>query len=320
MRHARTILIAAVSLCAAPLHAQALGTFTGSVQNQRGDQRSTLAGTALACLNDADPRDVDTFILLRAPDGREIMVVLATPAPQPGEYPLDYVNRDDMTPMVSLDVPRADGRKNVYTGRSGVLTITGASADRVQGNVRFGGEEISNATAGVRVWAEFNAERVGGMTGGDCVRPAAGAAPTASASAAVAGAQVAPGTAVLALRNARESIPNTGSIDFCPGEEGLIFGIDMGEDIRVIIGGVPPRAGSFTVGIEDNEIHVGLRSPGAPSWIGESGFVRITSIEGQRVRGTLEVRIRQIGAPEDAGYMELGGVFDALQFPNCRRG
>jgi hypothetical protein len=318
MRCFTSALAAAVCLCAAPLHAQPLGTFTGQVQTLRGP--SGLSGEAVACLSDDDPRDMQTFVMLRGQAGIEVMLVLRSPAPQAGEYDLDpYRPGGEMAPMASLDVPRGDGGKYVYRARSGTLRLTAASADRLQGTVEFLGQELQDPNEAMRVGLQFTAERIGGMTEGDCVRPAAGTAPTTSAGAALAGAQVAPGTAALAIRNTQGSIPNTGTVDFCRTEEGLLIGVQVQGGGRLLMDNVPPRPGRFTVGIEDNEVFVSLNTgEGTQSWAAESGFVIITSVTADRVQGSLETDISPIGGGPDAGYVMLAGVFDALVHPRCR--
>lgn len=319
MRHFPSALAAAVCLCAAPLHAQPLGTFSGSVQTLRGP--SGLSGEAVACLSDDDPRDMQTFVMLKGQAGIEVMLVLRSPAPQQGEYDLDpFRPGGEMAPAASLNVPRGDGRQNVYMSRSGTLRLTTASADRLQGTVEFLGREVQDRNETMRVGLQFTAERVGGMTDGNCVRPASGTAPTASAGAALAGAQVPPGTAALAVRNTRGSTPNTGTADFCRTEEGLLISVEVqGGGGLLLIDNVPPRPGRFTAGIEDNEVFVSLDpGEGMPRWSAESGFVVITSVTADRVQGSFETDIRPSGGGADAGYMMLGGVFDAVVNPRCR--
>jgi hypothetical protein len=316
MRCSPFALAAALCLCTAPLHAQPLGTFQGAMQTMTA--RSDLSGTALACLSDDDPRDMDTFVMLKGQDGVEVMLVLRSPAPQTGEYDLDrFRPGSEEAPSASLYMPREGGRKSWYRARNGTLRLTTASADRLEGTVEFLAQEMEGPNDALRAALRFSAERIGGMTEGNCVRPAAGTAPTASAGAALVGAQVAPGTAALALRTAQGSFTNSATVDFCPTAEGLdIDGATVGGG-RLIISRVPARPGRFTVGIEDNEVFVSV-DPGdrSKSWAADAGFVRVTDVTPERVRGSLETDISPIGVP-NSGPTQLAVVFDAPVNPRC---
>lgn len=312
----RTLAISASLLCAAPSFAQQpLGTFAGAVRTLEGE--SGLSGTAIACVSDSDPREVDTFVLLRGQMDIQVMLVIPTPAPQAREYDLDpYGPGGESAPIAELRVPEGNGLARVYRVRSGTLRLATASADQVQGSVEFLAQNSRDPNDAMRAAFQFTAEHVGGMIDGDCVRPAGAAAP--SPAVALAGAQVAPGTAALVIRH-QDGITNaTGTADFCRAEEGLEFGVYLERGGLLMVNTVPPRPGRFSVGSEDNEVFVSLRpEDGLPAWVGSSGFVRITSVEAGRVQANLDVRVRPIGSDPQDGYVELAAVIDAMVHPRC---